>query len=52
MLFWKLDKGIYESVVKLNFYGVLEMVMICKNFEVNDNNMFVIVWIIVCFLEI
>ncbi|XP_056009865.1 uncharacterized protein LOC125650247 isoform X2 [Ostrea edulis] len=49
---WKLDKGTYESVVKLNFHGSPEMVAIRKNFEVNDNNMFVTAWITACLLEI
>lgn len=49
---WKLDKGTYESVVKLNFHGAPEMVAIRKNFAVNDNNMFVTAWITACLLEI
>lgn len=49
---WKLDKGTYESVVKLNFHGAPEMAAIRKNFAVNDNNMFVTAWITACLLEI
>jgi hypothetical protein len=52
LLPWKLNKGTYESVVKLNFHGSPEMVAIRKNFEVNDNNMFVTAWITACLLEI
>ena len=52
LLPWTLDRGTYESVVKLNFHGAPEMAAIRKNFAVNGNNMFVTAWITACLLEI
>ncbi|XP_061197307.1 uncharacterized protein LOC133205493 [Saccostrea echinata] len=52
LLPWTLNKGTYESVVKLNFHGTPEMAAIRENFEINDNNMFVTAWITACLLEI
>lgn len=49
---WIKFLGVYESDVKMYFYGVLVDLIFWYVFGVFDNNMFVIVWVMICFLEV